>query len=167
MTLGGDVHRSRNGVELTIFGRSRLGCALIAAAGAGAAGHPDSDGSFAAFETTVLPPTGKYLPGDMCCTEAVRAIVLVVSLVPISLVPDIVAETLAPAQAVGAFEPINVLAVLKPLDYASSFLQSCWASAGPCRRIARVGVPVPHAAARFGIHQPGAALARRIPADLH
>src|SRR5882672_10297326 len=79
MTLGSDVHRPRNGVELTIFGRSRLRYVLIAAAGAGAAGHPDSDDSFAAFETTVLPPTGKYLPGDMCSTEAVRAIVLVVS----------------------------------------------------------------------------------------
>ena len=56
--------------------------------------------------------------------------------------------------------------MLEPLRLALAGRQLAMAGATPDDAVFRLGMPIPHAAARGGIEQPSAAIAWRRPADL-
>src|SRR5262249_37377515 len=85
-------------------------------------------------EATMFPLAGKDLSRDMGSTRAVRKIVAVRSFVPVGVVPDIAAASLAATGNERSFEPVDRPAMLKPLHHATARLDAATPHAPPdCR----------------------------------
>src|SRR4051812_48904885 len=84
-------------------------------AAARSARHADRHDAGPFAQAAAAPFAGEDLIGDMRRAETLGNAVDVVAFEAVGLVPFVSTETFAPVGAIGAFEPVDWLAVLEPL----------------------------------------------------